>query len=734
MISIVPKDMVRGKNEVTKRMFHLFAFVGLILSLTFLISAGDVNAGIIKIGSRKDTDSTVKITVKGKGADKINVDYFEFTKEGSGKSNNKTIKFKKNKSTGNFEATYKMGKGEYGTYELSVVLLSETGEWLDGDYVTFEYKSKETDTVKVSKVSGSIDLPGIGSFHNNFFTIDKGSGEIRHIKTGETVTVKVLYKRGSSKKIKGSIYLMWGSKRIEPATVYEESSADPTTGYYYTGAKYTLSSSTDLEGKLVTYYPETAGKMGSTSLGITLDADGTSPKITVEKEFRKGDSHYYKDDVTIPITIEEKNFDESKTTVTVNGKKVSTSWSKSGSSNKANIKLEEGKSEVVINSTDAVGNVADEVKLPVIIVDKQKPTVKIEGFENGTGKGLVNGEYQAFPFKISISDNELLGEVSVEFAIIDENSGASIPMEMVLADGDTRKEYSLQDLTEDGYYTVAISVKDKAGNEVEPEGVESEGTNPYSVEDGVVKGGFTVNREGSLYMIENNAIFEKPINEPQDIVIYEYNKNRIESHSVAITSSVETRELSQEEYLFEELDTDNPKYKFMYRYTIYKTVFSEGTYNVKINSTSIAGDNGSLIARTEESNNLDKQMIIDMTAPEVVNFYGTTGGEVKVKVRDNNIDEASVYLELDGEKYQLAKDEDDSTSTNMIFICDIKKNPEGAKVICSDLAGNNTESTALELKEESNLEAIIIYALLGAGGIAILVGAIVIIVLVRRKK
>lgn len=733
--NIILRKNVQHSNRWSSNIILKFGLVAILSIIVLFITNVNVSAKALKIKARSDKDNKVVFYVQDKDVNEVSVEQFDYTSE-SGKTYNKKnkISFKMNTKTGYFEATYSMKKDEYGEYLLGVEYYDEDGALIDVEYANVKYKEDKKFDIDVSNINQVINISEIGKFDGKFYNIDKGSGSEIHIKTNESIKVSVLYKRGTSKKINGKVYLMWGNKRIEPNVIKEEADMDADTGVYYSGATYTVSSSTDMSGTLVAYYEKTSGKYSSKSLGVTLDADGTAPKISVDKKYKTIDAKYYNKSIKIPITIEEKNFDETKTSVMLNGKKVSVSWSKSGDTNKADITLQSGKNDVEVTSTDKVGNNSDNVKISNIIIDTESPNVRITGFENGTGKGLVNGEYIAYPLSVIISDNEKIAENYVKLYRFDPDSNTNVQVELKNNTGEKSVEYFSEDIQDDGYYTLEVSAVDAAGNIVKTKNVKSEGTNPYKVNKGVVEGNFTVNREGSLYVSENSDLFNKPINEIQDIVIYEYNKNEIVSQNVTIISSVNSTVLNGEQYSFELVENDNSKYRYKYRYVIYKDIFSEGSYNIKINSTSIAGDNGSLIAKTKENNSLDKQIIIDKTNPEIISFEGTNGGKIRVKIRDNNIDEKSIKLQIGKKKYKLIKDDDNSTSTNMIFTCNVGKNPEGAKVACSDLAGNTVESTNIEISNESNVKVFLIYGIIAVSGLVVIVGAITIIIRIRKRK
>ena len=538
-------------------------------------------------------------------------------------------------------------------------------------YSTGKKTSTDTKTVLIGNPSRNISI-GKTEFVK-FYEIDE-SVEQNPQQPGKTYTVHVLYK-GKTKTIVNSnnVLLKWGNQSFTGTVKRDQTQMD---GYWHFNATFNIKTIGDNEGPLVAYY--NGEKSTSKSLGVKLESDGTKPVIKIDDKYAKGKTKYVNKDVSVPITIQEKNFDASKTTVTVNGKATSVSWGGSGNTHQANVNLKEGKHVIEVSTTDKAGNKADNVKSCTIIVDKKSPKVTIEGFENGTGKGLKNGEIVPYPLKITISDETKIGSQKVQLYRLSDDGKSKTKIDLKVTTTGNKVEYSIDDLVDDGYYSLSISVFDKAGNKPEKKTVKSEGKRPYNISKGKVTGAFTVNRAGSLYVAENEEIYDKPIKVLNDIVIYEYNKNEIISHKVEIIDSISTKELGSGDYEFKKIsNSDKAEYKYKYEYIIHADNFDEGYYNIQISSTSIAGKNGTLIAQTEESNSLNKTIILDKTSPEIVLFEGTSGGKIKLKLRDDNLDETSVKVVVKGKEYTLQKNEDDSTSTNIVFEGDVNTNPQG---------------------------------------------------------
>lgn len=729
------------KTKVNLKMRRLLLMTVMFCALLILEFGAKSASAASKIAVKKSSDTSNKVTFVVSGKDIIAVEpaeFFYYDEDDADHEITSSVKFKK-KSNGNWEGTYTCKKGQYGEYMLSVTVIDGEGniDNLSSEFFTYKAagKVKNDNEVKIAAPAESrgVNIDGIGSF-KSFYNIDK-SGKELFVKKGEVINIEVLYRSANKKLVTtGNAKLKWGSRTISASKVKAESIKD-SDGLYNIGAKFQITTDSDMDGEIVATY--TGSKSTSRSLGVKLDSDGTAPKIKIGDKFKGKDTKYLKKAESVPITIEEKNFDPALISVSVNGTAEKVAWSSNGTKHTAKVALKEGENVIEISGKDKAGNDAKNVKSAKIIIDTKKPTVKIEGFENGTGKGLMNGEVVPYPLNITVSDEtSISGElVSVQLNRIDTDGVTLIPIDMQTSQNGNSIIYTVPDLAEDGFYTLLVTAKDTAGNKPDAKSVKSEGKNPYAVDKGKISGGFTVNRKGSKYTVENEDLFSKPLNEIPDLVIYEYNKNEIIGTVIELVDSIGTTEIPANMYTFEEVASDDTEYAHKYKYVISKDNFSEGYYSIQINSKSIAGDNGSLITRTEESSSINKTLIIDKTPPEVVMFEGTTSGEVKAKIRDNNMDRNSVKLTIAGKEYPIEVDEEESTSTNVVYTAkDLGVSPVNAVITCSDLAGNTAESNEIVVMKTDMLKTILMFAGLGAAAVALVVLAIVIVVKIKNKK
>ena len=714
------------KNNLLKRLAPLLV-ISCVCICAFILSANTTSAATLT-AKQKDKYSN-KVTIELRGSEVFGgwydgeelLPWIDSVEIDNNDISSSIINLQKSGSV--FKKTLTLKK--YGTYTITVDYYTKKNKY---DYLEKKIKVSYVPRVTGVEIGNKSGEAILGFSPGAFKDISGGKkdGSTYYMKPGEKLNVDVLYSSADKSGTSQKAYLKWGEKSMHGS----ESGSFKDSGIYYKKVKYSVSSATDYEGSLTTY-----GTNSSRSLGCKLIIDGTKPRIKIDSAYTGKGTKYTNKTTSVPITIEEKNFDSSKTEVTINGSRTSVSWSGSGTTHTANVQLKEGKNIIEVKSTDKVGNVSDTAKSQEIIVDKKAPKVNIVGFGNGVGKGLQNGQVVKYPIKITVSDETKLGSVQVKLVRQNANGGEKEEINLQRNNKNNKVEYFTDDLADDGYYTLEVSVMDKAGNKPNSKTVKSEGKKPYTIKGNKVSGGFTVNRKGSMYKLENEKIFLQPTQPVDQIVIYEYNKSEIKKHSVEIINSrnVLPHTLTSGEYTFQKVQSDNKDYDYMYKYTISGKVLYEGRNNIEISSETEAGKNGNLIAQVVENNSINKAVVIDNTKPEILYFRQTEGGMVNVLIRERYINEDAVYVMIGSKKYKLKKDKSESSSTNILFTGEVSGNIENAKLVCTDLAGNKVESNNVEILKSSITNKILLYGGLGLGAILLISGTIVVVMLIRKK-
>lgn len=716
---------------IKKRILQMLMFIltiGAIGIGVFIVESRNVSAATVTVKQKNVYSNKVTLIVKGDNLSDVLFQGVWLEGESVEKLERKSFRRK----NGHWEVSLTLK--EYGKYSFDI-------EGYEGEYDDY-FELSESVTYKSNFTGVEIGNNGKTTKKDfesgdKFFVYKNGkmiTGKEIYARRTDKIQTKVIYHASFKGTIVGDVGAVWGSKSINGVEeILTGSDKDKGTGqkFYYSIMTYNINTVLDYEGVIKVH-----DTSSTKSLGITVKVDGTKPKITIAPEFAKGKTKYTNKTTSVPVTIEEKNFDSGNTIVLINGKRTSVSWSGSGSVQKANVPLHEGKNVIEVRSKDKAGNDAQPVKSAEIIVDKKAPKVKIVGFGNGTGKGLKNGQVVKYPLKVVISDETKIGNASVKLYRVDANGKGKSELPLDIDQNGNKVTYSLEDIDEDGYYELSISVKDRAGNNPTTKTVISEGKKPYKLSGRKITGGFTVNRKGSMYKLEDESIFQRPVKPINEVVVYEYNKSELKKHTVLIINSrsVTPIVLSDKDYRFEKVKSDSSEYDYKYKYTIYGSVLNEGRNNIEITSETIAGKNGNTIAQIVESNSINKAIVIDNEAPQILYFRINESGNVSALVRDRYIDKNNIYVQIGAKKYNLKINESMSTSTNMVFTGDIKGSPSEAKMICSDLAGNTTESTDVEVQKNSMASKILLYGGIIFGVILVIIGTLVVVIIIRKKE
>ena len=314
----------------------------------------------------------------------------------------------------------------------------------------------------------------------------------------------------------------------------------------------------------------------------------------------------------------------------------------------------------------------------------------------------------------------------------------------------------VENLEEDGVYTLSCTAKDWANNEY----------NKFTLDDGQEYENvtFSVNRNGSTFLIDNNT--EKMLDKyyvysvENPVVIKEINTDPIEKYVVKLNG---TELEAGEDYITENVNNEGEWNERTY--TINKKLFEgEGEYSIVVESTDKAET-----ASYSDIKGLDVSWIVDQTAPVVAvsglensGRYKTEsqtvtaiptddGGKLKSfkavvadksgTVKKNNELEGKVLVDLSGEELDTYLGENDGKITFNI--------PEGleeqVQIICTDYAVHEDGKTTNEYNEVfsrvtvSANSVIIFYANkpLFYGtiiGIVLTAGGIFLIVWKRKKK
>ncbi|MFQ7471567.1 MAG: carboxypeptidase regulatory-like domain-containing protein [[Ruminococcus] lactaris] len=479
------------------------------------------------------------------------------------------------------------------------------------------------------------------------------------------------------------------------------------------------------------------------------------------------DISYYSGNIEATIVINEANFYAEDVQISVEkdggaGTSVSANWT----DNSADIHTgtftlsDDGDYIVTVNYTDRSSNKMETYTSRQLTIDTQHPTIHVSNIKvNSANK---DEKYEFTITATDTADNLPVDEVKpllkeVTRSEIGTYETKDVPLENITTEVNNQT-YSIkvENLEEDGVYTLSCTAKDWANNEY----------NKFTLDDGQEYENvtFSVNRNGSTFLIDNNT--EKMLDKyyvysvENPVVIKEINTDPIEKYVVKLNG---TELEAGEDYITENVNNEGEWNERTY--TINKKLFEgEGEYSIVVESTDKAET-----ASYSDIKGLDVSWIVDQTAPVVAvsglensGRYKTEsqtvtaiptddGGKLKSfkavvadksgTVKKNNELEGKVLVDLSGEELDTYLGENDGKITFNI--------PEGleeqVQIICTDYAVHEDGKTTNEYNEVfsrvtvSANSVIIFYANkpLFYGtiiGIVLTAGGIFLIVWKRKKK
>ena len=418
-----------------------------------------------------------------------------------------------------------------------------------------------------------------------------------------------------------------------------------------------------------------AGNQSADSKIDEFTIDLTKPVISINYDQNAVEGNYYFDDTrTATISIVEHNFDPER--ITISGNAVdgnafpaSTGWKSEGDVHTTQlIFAEDGEYFFSVAGMDQAGNIANVASSEDFFIDKTLPVINIEGVtDHSANHGIVapmisitDSNYDKAELNISLSGYNS-GEVIVEGSLSD------------IADG---QEYKMSDFAyqpeQDDIYTLTVSTKDKAGNEVSQTIL------------------FSVNRFGSVYTIDEAVldINGTYISSPIDVNIRETNTDRLvpDSVSVVLTVNGVPRTLIKGvDYSITESGEEGTWKQ--YQYCLARDLFSsDGSYWITLYSTDEAGNYNSNENATELA---EIHFGVDGTAPNIIPInieegmiYEEADHQAEVSIADNLV-LGQVMIVLNDEETAYSVNDDIYT-----FSIPESREVQSVEIMVTDLAGN----------------------------------------------
>ena len=496
---------------------------------------------------------------------------------------------------------------------------------------------------------------------------------------------------------------------------------------------------------------------------IVVDNITPTSKITYNAPVQTANGiSYYDGDINATIVVTEANFDAKDVVVTVtkDGENfpVNVSWrDDSVDTHTGTFTLtKDGDYIVSVQYKDKSGNQMTSYKSNELTLDATKPTIKVSNIKaNSANKD------EKYGFVITVNDTNLDASSlkPVLKAVVQKEEGVYVTVDIDLGNAKTvvngqTYTYTVEDLPDDGLYTLTCSVKDMSSNGMSQ--IVLDDSESYDQVQ------FSINRNGSAFGY-GNKFSEELVGQyyiysvDEDVVIVEVNVDPIEEYKVTLNG----KELVEgTDYTTIQTSKDGEWSKRTY--TIKKALFeSEGEYSIIVSSTDKADTTA-----FSDVKNLSLAFVVDQTKPvltitgleaggryqtdaQTVTLIPTDEGgrlnSLTVLVMDSNgnplKDDAgadiSVRFEMAGEELLKHLEDNDGKVTFTI--------PEGlnnqVKIICNDCAVNaedltNEYNELFERVTVSQNQFVIFYANtpLFVGTIAgVLAVAGLIVFLIKRK-
>lgn len=468
-----------------------------------------------------------------------------------------------------------------------------------------------------------------------------------------------------------------------------------------------------------------------TSKPVTVDTTAPVSSVTFSEPAGRGDNAvYHASAITTRVTFEERVFYKEDVVIAVerDGGSVTPNiaWTDDGITHTASFTLDtDGVYTVSVRYTDRAGNAMLPYTSESHVLDTKAPELKLSGIAQSSA---MNKE--KISFTISADDNNI-DPASLKAAlnaIVRDKDGKysakQIPVNDIKQSNDkmTVSAY-VDDLSEDGVYTLTCTVSDMAKNTSKAMLLE-DGKKYESV-------AFSVNRNGSVFFADDNTVklTEKYYvsNVENDVVIFEVNTDAIEKYSVSVNDTV----LTEGEGFTTQL-TQNEGQWAMRTYTVSKSLFEgEGQYTVVVSSQ----DKTESTAYSDVKA-LNVSFAVDRTPPVITVSGLQNGGRYRASNQTVTLmptdDGGKLYslavtvLSSDGSPIKNENGEDISVRFNMSgeelssYLsenngCVIFSLPEGLEmqvlVSCRDMTENGNEySVTYSSVTVSGNELIIFYA------------------------
>lgn len=404
--------------------------------------------------------------------------------------------------------------------------------------------------------------------------------------------------------------------------------------------------------------------------------------ITFARVDGKAFGDYNNEDVTMTITVSERNFWINGVNLTVRKDGtvvgVNPNWTQNGDTHTGVFTFEpEGAYSIDLTVTD-LANHSDRVDTEMFVLDKTDPTIEILEVEN---QHAYNDE--SITPVIRVTDTNY-SDIGVDIDVTGVNGGFAFYDEANIAGG---QEFTFENIEDDDIYILKVKAVDEAENESEME----------------IR--FSVNRNGSVFTgdeeiakaMENGIPYFRTETLPP-IRVIETNVDIIEEAKLYLTRDNINIDIAEgKDYTVRRNDVNGGWSQYIYELND-ELFLDDGVYRVSLVTTDAAGNakNAEAVVAFIVDNTLPVLFVMDLASGAIYNE------ELKhvVFTPNDNLVLSRIQVVLNGEEISLWEGEDlqDMIRSGSEFAIDIPESNslQTLSIILTDAAGNENENQLIE--------------------------------------